>query len=64
MWWQNMEPYDWSEFEITFYYRASKRDVAARWTTCNGLRPFFVEHAEFHVGSERRGPGTWCEIGA
>lgn len=41
------ERYDWSTFEIVFYYDASVGDVFRAWSSPEGLESFFVERARF-----------------
>ncbi|MHC4208524.1 MAG: SRPBCC family protein [Planctomycetota bacterium] len=41
------ERYDWSTFEIVFYYDESVSDVFRAWTSPEGLEAFFVERARF-----------------
>ena len=43
--------YDWSKFEIVFYYDQSINDVFTYWATASGLESFFIEHADFATES-------------
>ena len=36
--------YDWSKFEIVFYYDQPKETVFRAWATSSGLESFFIEH--------------------
>jgi uncharacterized protein YndB with AHSA1/START domain len=49
--------YDWTRFEINFYYDESPDTVRARWVTSGGLESFFLGSAE-HFGPDgrKRGP--------
>jgi uncharacterized protein YndB with AHSA1/START domain len=49
------QSYDWSAFEIAFYYDRGVRDVFRAWTSSEGLEAFFVERARFTSprGSQR-----------
>ena len=49
------DDYDWSRFEIVFYYDAKVEDVFRAWATAIGLESFFIERAVFHAanGTER-----------
>ncbi len=41
------QTYDWSKFEVVFYYDQSIDDVFGFWVTASGLEAFFVERATF-----------------
>jgi uncharacterized protein YndB with AHSA1/START domain len=49
------EHYDWSAFEIVFYYDQPVGDVFRAWATAAGLESFFIERARFTSpeGTER-----------
>ncbi len=36
------EAYDWSKFEINYFYPASLEKVFQAWSTCHGLKSFFI----------------------
>ena len=48
--------YDWSRFEIVFYYDAPIERVFRAWATGGGLASFFIERAVFRDadGAERQ----------
>jgi uncharacterized protein YndB with AHSA1/START domain len=50
------ESYDWSRFDIVFYYDRPVFEVFRAWSTAEGLTSFFVETAAFVSpdGVERR----------
>ena len=41
------QSYDWSRFEIFFYYDQPVEEVFLYWTTAAGLEAFFIEKAYF-----------------
>lgn len=41
------ESYDWSRFDIVFYYDRPPAEVFRAWSTSEGLTSFFVETAAF-----------------
>ncbi|MGD8772251.1 MAG: SRPBCC domain-containing protein [Gammaproteobacteria bacterium] len=41
------DSYDWSRFEIVFYYDRPPAEVFQAWSTVRGLTSFFVETANF-----------------
>lgn len=49
------EAYDWSRFDIVFYYDQPPGTVFRAWATAQGLTSFFVETASFATtaGAER-----------
>ncbi|UCC14255.1 MAG: SRPBCC domain-containing protein [Gammaproteobacteria bacterium] len=47
------EAYDWSRFEIVFYYDQPRERVFRAWATSSGLESFFIEHASFESDQGR-----------
>jgi uncharacterized protein YndB with AHSA1/START domain len=45
-----MADYDWSRFQITYYYSASRADVFSAWSTQAGLESFMLARARFRSG--------------
>lgn len=41
------EAYDWSRFDIVFYYDQSPSEVFRTWATPSGLTSFFIDRAVF-----------------
>lgn len=41
------ESYDWTRFEIVFYYDQPLPDVFRSWATAAGLESFFIQRAHF-----------------
>ena len=41
------DTYDWTRFELVFYYDQSVENVFLAWSTADGLESFFIEHASF-----------------
>ena len=54
------ESYDWSRFDIVFYYDQAPEEVFRAWTTPAGLTSFFIDRATFTGpdGAERAGQET------
>lgn len=51
-----VEAYDWSAFEITYFYAAPLDVVYRSWATADGLAAFFIREAHFeHDGGGRSG---------
>ena len=48
------ETYDWSRFEIVFYYDQPVDAVFRAWATPSGLESFFIENASFFTGQGRQ----------
>jgi uncharacterized protein YndB with AHSA1/START domain len=58
------QTYDWSRFEIAFYYDRSVSDVFRSWVTGSGLEAFFIERAFFKSGAgTTRAPNDIVEKG-
>jgi len=50
-------PFDWTRFEINFYYDEPPAAVHGRWATSRGLESFFLASAEhFDADGRQRGP--------
>lgn len=48
----NLETYDWSKFEINYYYPLSVEKLFTAWTTASGLKSFFIEQIKI-VGQDK-----------
>ena len=46
--------YDWSKFEIVFYYDQPRATVFQAWATSSGLQSFFIDHASFESDEGRK----------
>ena len=56
--------YDWSKFEIVFYYDQSIDDVFRFWVTGAGLEAFFIEKAYFEsIAGVKRAANDMIEKG-
>ena len=49
------QTYDWSKFEIVFYYDQTINDVFRSWVTKSGLESFLLEKANFQTEAEISG---------
>ena len=58
------DAYDWSQFTLHMYYRASIERVFAAWSTSGGLTSFFIREAR-HVAPDGtvRAPGEPAQPG-
>ena len=45
------ESYDWSKFELTYYYNAPLSRVFRTWTECRGLESFFIARSMYSKNS-------------
>ena len=58
------QAYDWSKFEIVFYYDQPVEQVFRCWASASGLEAFFIEKASYHsAAGERRARNAMVEKG-
>jgi uncharacterized protein YndB with AHSA1/START domain len=58
------QTYDWTTFEIVFYYDRPVGEVFRAWASAEGLESFFVEHAHFTSSDgANRGPAEIVRTG-
>lgn len=57
------ESYDWSKFELTYYYNASLSRVFRTWTESRGLESFFIARCVYSKNSNLRGDDELPQAG-
>jgi len=56
--------YDWTRFDVCFYYDVPRETVFRAWVTSRGLESFFLETAEHRAGDgAARGPDEAARAG-
>ena len=61
---KTVQTYDWSQFEVVFYYDESTDNLMQYWATPSGLESFFIEEAHFRpVAGVPRAAGEFVQAG-